>query len=239
MTPVPNPAAVGGQAARMVRRRATTAAEQAIRVIPGLPALLEEAERLLLRASALLEAADEVRSAVAGVARDAGALVQAGAERLQLVDDAVARVETAVSAAYAETARVATVRAETEALMTDAGPLLADLAATVNRLEPTLRRLAPALSRLADSLGPEEAAALAEVGKQLPSLTDRLDGDIAPALGTLETVAPDVRELVDTSKQLNELLGHVPGMGRIRKKMEADQPDDQGRPEAQPPERDG
>ena len=57
----------------------------------------------------------------------------------------------------------------------------------------------------------------------LPSIADKLDADILPVLDTLATVAPDLRDLLDVSKQLNELIGSVPGLGRVKRKIEEDQ----------------
>ena len=57
----------------------------------------------------------------------------------------------------------------------------------------------------------------------LPAIVDKLDADILPVLDTLATVAPDLRDLLDVSKELNELIGSVPGLGRVKKKIEEKQ----------------
>jgi hypothetical protein len=47
-----------------------------------------------------------------------------------------------------------------------------------------------------------------------------LEAEILPILATFGTVAPDVRDLLDTTMELNEILGSVPGLGRIKKRVE-------------------
>ena len=57
----------------------------------------------------------------------------------------------------------------------------------------------------------------------LPTIVDKLDAEILPVLDTLATVAPDLRDLLDVSKELNELISSVPGLGRVKKKIEDNQ----------------
>ena len=57
----------------------------------------------------------------------------------------------------------------------------------------------------------------------LPAIVDKLDADILPVLDTLATVAPDLRDLLDVSKELNELIGAVPGLGRVKRNIEEKQ----------------
>ena len=54
----------------------------------------------------------------------------------------------------------------------------------------------------------------------LPDIAHKLDRDILPVLDTLGTVAPDLRDLLDVSRQLNVMLSAIPGLGRIRKQIE-------------------
>jgi len=63
-------------------------------------------------------------------------------------------------------------------------------------------------------------AALVKVVQTTPELLERVGTEVLPMLATLGTVAPDVQELVETATQLNEMFGHVPGMGRVKKRLE-------------------
>lgn len=89
----------------------------------------------------------------------------------------------------------------------------------IGSLEPSLTALQPTLERLADTTAPAEVDALVGLIDQLPRLAAQLD-DVLPVLGTMSSVAPDLRDLLDTSRELNLLLARAPGFGRIRRRVE-------------------
>ena len=45
----------------------------------------------------------------------------------------------------------------------------------------------------------------------LPDLTERVERDVLPVMATLGTVAPDIHDLLDVSRELNEMLAKLPG----------------------------
>jgi hypothetical protein len=47
--------------------------------------------------------------------------------------------------------------------------------------------------------------------------------EILPILATMTNVAPDIRELLDTTKEFTALLGSLPGLGRIKRRIEEHQ----------------
>jgi hypothetical protein len=55
-----------------------------------------------------------------------------------------------------------------------------------------------------------------QVVNMLPEVVVSLREDVLPILNTLDTVAPDVRELLVVSRELNEMLGAIPGLGRAK-----------------------
>ena len=57
----------------------------------------------------------------------------------------------------------------------------------------------------------------------LPDLTERFERDVLPVMTTLGTVAPDLHDLLDVSRELNEMLGKLPGLGRIKRRVEEEQ----------------
>ena len=93
----------------------------------------------------------------------------------------------------------------------------------VDALEPSLLTLQPTLQRIADTTTPHEVDALVGLVDQLPRLVGSLERDVLPVLGTLKTVAPDIHDLLETSRELNDVLVKVPGMGFLRRKVEEDQ----------------
>jgi len=117
-----------------------------------------------------------------------------------------------------------------EATRADAGYVIAAVDETRERadlllgaLEGPLARLLPTLERLADSTDPREVDALVALVDRLPVIADRVDGEVIPMLRTLSTVAPDLHDLLDVSRELNEMLAKLPGMGRIKRRVDEEQ----------------
>jgi hypothetical protein len=42
-------------------------------------------------------------------------------------------------------------------------------------------------------------------------------------LDSLSTVAPDLHDLLDVSRELNEMLGQIPGISRMKKRIDKQQ----------------
>ncbi len=80
------------------------------------------------------------------------------------------------------------------------------------RLEPPLNELLPVLERLAETTEADEVDAMVALIDQLPALATRVEEDVLPVLDSLTTVAPDLRHLLETSQELNEMLGKIPGI---------------------------
>lgn len=96
----------------------------------------------------------------------------------------------------------------------------------IDGLEPSLTRLQPVLERLAETTDPGEVEALVRMVDHLPELTRRLERDVLPVLGTLGSVAPDLHDLLAVSRELNDMLAKVPGLGRIKKRIDEQQGQD-------------
>ena len=94
-------------------------------------------------------------------------------------------------------------------------------------LSPALIDLQPVLTRLAETTSPAEVDAAVALVDTLPALVQRMHRDVLPVLDSLESVAPDLHELLDVSRQLNEILGSVPGLGRAKKRVEEEREDDE------------
>jgi hypothetical protein len=145
----------------------------------------------------------------------------------------VARVETVVDAATTEVARVGTVVGaaateieRVETVVDGASVQAGRAAALLDVLEPPLTTLQPTLQTLADTTHPEEVAALVTLVDHLPAVTEQFERDILPVLATLGSVAPDLHDLLDVSRELNEILGKIPGLGRIKRRVEEEDEDD-------------
>lgn len=173
--------------------------EALLGAVPRVLSLLDRAEGLLDRAEEVVGRAQSVVGRVEGV-------VEAAATE-------VARVGAVVDGAAMESARVATVVDVASAETTR-------VAALVDGLEPSLTKLQPTLRVLADTTHPDEVAALVTLVDHLPALTDQVERDLLPVLKTLESVAPDLHDLLNVSRELNEILGKIPGVGRIKRRIE-------------------
>ncbi len=191
------------------------ALERTIAMVPRLAAVLTEVESIVRRVGIVVAEVEQTQHR-ATLAVDH---IEAIESRVDAVID---RTETVVDRAATLTAR--------------AEPLL-------DAFQPTLQKLEPLLARIAETTSPDEVDAVVKLIDALPSIADKLDADILPVLDTLATVAPDLRDLLDVSKQLNELIGSVPGLGRVKRKIEEEQDAQDGyRAEEEPkaaPERRG
>jgi hypothetical protein len=110
-----------------------------------------------------------------------------------------------------------------EELLGTLEPLNQRLAGLLDSLEPPLTRLQPTLERLAETTAPHEVDAMVELIDHLPRVAHRMDTDILPILDSLGTVAPDLHDLLDVSRELNEMLAKIPGMSRVKDRVDEQQ----------------
>jgi hypothetical protein len=194
--------------------------EALLGAVPRVLALLDQAEALVARASGIVDRVEGVADAAAAEVARVGAVVEAATAE-------VARVGGVVDAATAEVARVGGVvdaaTAEVErvgGVVDGAGVLVGRATVLIDALEPSLTTLEPTLRTLADTTHPEEVAALVTLVDHLPAVTLQVERDILPIMASLGSVAPDLHELLDVSRELNEILGKIPGIGRLKRRVE-------------------
>jgi ABC-type transporter Mla subunit MlaD len=188
--------------------RGSEQVEALLGAVPRALALLDRAEVLIERASATVDRVGGVVDAATAEVARVGAVVDAATVQVE-------RVGTVVAAAATEIDRVTTVVDGAAVQAGRAGGLL-------DAIEPSLTKLQPTLKTLADTTHPDEVAALVRLVDHLPALTDQVERDVLPVLTTLGSVAPDLHELLNVSRELNEILGKIPGIGRLKKRVEED-----------------
>jgi ABC-type transporter Mla subunit MlaD len=188
--------------------RGSEQVEALLGAVPRALALLDRAEVLIERASATVDRVGGVVDAATAEVARVGAVVDAATVQVE-------RVGTVVAAAATEIDRVTTVVDGAAVQAGRAGGLL-------DAVEPSLTKLQPTLKTLADTTHPDEVAALVRLVDHLPALTDQVERDVLPVLTTLGSVAPDLHELLNVSRELNEILGKIPGIGRLKKRVEED-----------------
>jgi len=85
--------------------------------------------------------------------------------------------------------------------------------------EPALTSLGPTVRRLAETFDPHEVEALVSLIDRLPAVLDQVDRTVLPLLTRL---GPDVHEILDTVKDLRQVLAGLPGVGFLRRRANED-----------------
>ena len=119
------------------------------------------------------------------------------------------RAEQAVAEVAALVARIEETRLEAAAVVSRTDETRARADALIGALEPSLTQLQPTLERLAETTHPDEVDALVQLIDHLPQLVEQVERDLLPVMRTLGTVAPDVHDLLDVSRELNGMLGQA------------------------------
>lgn len=185
--------------------RGVAAIEVVLGLVPKLSGLLDQVAGLVTRVQQLVSDIEATHERVRGVVDRAEAATASADAVIRHAESATARADLVIDRAGALTAQVE--------------PLLAGLS-------PALTDLQPMLTRLAETTSPGEVDAAVALVDTLPDLVQRMHRDILPVLDTLGSVAPDLHELLEVSRQLNEILGSVPGLGRAKKRVEEGHEDD-------------
>jgi ABC-type transporter Mla subunit MlaD len=148
------------------------------------------------------------------------ALLDHGEALMGRVDALITGIENTNRQARAVITRAQATTTAADRVVRQATALTDQLTPLLTTAEPALTRLLPIANRLADTVTPEDVAAAAQLINDLPEIVSKLDRDILPVLDTLGTVAPDLRDLLDVSKDVSEILGAVPGLGRVKRRIE-------------------
>jgi ABC-type transporter Mla subunit MlaD len=151
------------------------------------------------------------------------ALLDQAEALMKRVDALAAGIEEIDRQARALITKAQATTTAADRLVRQATALNGQLTPLVTAAEPALTKLVPIASRLANAVTPDDAAAAAQLINDLPEIVGKLNRDILPVLDTLGTLAPDLRDLLDVSKDVSELLGAVPGLGRVKRRIEDEQ----------------
>ena len=168
--------------------------------------------------SAIERGGDQVEALLGAVPR-ALALLERAEVLLDGAEAAVVRVQQV-------TEEAAGVVARTDLVVDAASEEVARATRLVDAFEPSLTALRPTVETLAATTDPDEVAALVQLVDHLPELTRRVESDVLPVMATLGTVAPDLHDLLTVARELNDMLAKVPGMGRIKRRIDEQEGDD-------------
>ena len=184
-------------------------------IVGRVGATVDSAERAVGRVDGTIDSAE-------GVVRRVGATVDTADELVLDAGGLIERVEPLVD--FADSA-LAPVKPVVEALLVDA-----DLDAEKARLvatrvtevlawaDKTVRLIEPIADDVLESIDPEEVKAVVQFIDHLPELGDRLENDVMPVLVSLDTVAPEVHEILEVAQQCLEAVAGIPGFQLLRRR---------------------
>ncbi len=217
---------------------AYAALDQAVSLVPRVAALLSRLERLADRAEAVIDRVDEVVDLAHGT--------------VERVDGVVGSAEVVVGRTTGVVDAAARTVERTEGVVDGAEVVVGRTSGTVDAAEVVVGRTAGVVDgaaallsrsdelvgRIVATTSDEELEAIVHLIDTLPQAVDALRNDVLPVMSTLGTVAPDLRDLLDIASQLNGVLGSVPGLGRIKRRVEKEQAEedsDSYRADEEPP----
>ena len=177
--------------------------------------LVGQLERIAARAEAALDAVEQTRHRADQLVERADGLVSRTERVIEGAGELVRQTEQVLSGTDQLLAGTGQVSKRADALVSEAGQVVAQHPAAL-----TDRLIAPILDRLASTTSPAEVDAVILLIDTMPELVERMRKEILPILSTMTNVAPDVRELLETTKEFTEILGSVPGLGRLKKRVE-------------------
>lgn len=201
--------------------------DEAGRVVDRVDALLDRleesratADNVLARAEEMLLRVEETRSSADGLLRRTQRAVAGIDETRASAQELITRTDAVVDAADGTIRSTDKVVGWAEVTVSDAGAMVARTRGLLDLVEPSLVRLQPVLERLAETTRPDEVDALATLLDRLPLVTTQFEREVLPIMRTLGTVAPDVADLLEVMSGLHEMLGSVPGLGRVKKRLD-------------------
>ena len=214
---------------------AYTALDHAVSLVPRIAALVGRLEILAARAEGVIGAVDAIQAEAAGVIARTTVVIGAVEEVVGAAAVTVGRAEAVVEAAAGTVERVTrvvdgatVVVGRTSGVVDDASAIVARTAGVVDGADAVLANSSRLVDRITETTSDEELEAIVHLVDTLPQAVDALRTDVLPVMSTLGTVAPDLRDLLDIASQLNGVIGSVPGLGRIKKRVQKAQADEDG-----------
>ncbi|MGW0019850.1 ribulose 1,5-bisphosphate carboxylase large subunit [Rhodococcus sp. NPDC003382] len=192
-------------AARIVLDRTVEVAEFAVSVPGRVVNLLETTEALVGRIDAIATDAREIVARIDDVVTDARATV--------------GRVDAVVDRSSAVVVEVTAVADSAQEVVASVARTSETASELLDTYAPVARQAAPLATQFIDELSAEEVHAAVVLLDQLPELADRMTA-LMPILGTLETVAPEIHELLGVAKDVRQAIVGVPGFNFLRRRGE-------------------
>ena len=203
--------------------------DEAVQVVAALPArvaaLVDEAERLVVRVGETLDRVDAAVGRVEGVVGDAQALVgrvddvaERAAEVAESAAGVAVRAGSVADRADQVVDQIIPVTGAAEGVLESVGTTSAGAQALLEVFQPMTERGAPLLQHFIDEFSVEELQALIKLVDQVPQFTEHMETDIMPILATLDRVGPDMHELLEVLKDVRLAIQGVPGLSLFRRR---------------------
>ena len=184
-----------------VVRRVDGTVDSAEGVVRRVDGTIDSAESVVARVRTTVDTADDL-------VLDAGGLIERVVPLVDVADSTFAQVRPVVEALLvdadldAETARVVATR------MTE----------VLAWADKTIRLLEPIADDVLESVDPDEIKAVIQFIDHLPALGDTLENDVMPVLASLDTVAPEVHQILEVAQQCLEAVAGIPGFQLLRRR---------------------
>jgi len=147
---------------------------------------------------------------------------------LDQVEVLISRIEAISDGAEIAVAKANAVAEAAATVVSTAGHTSASAQTLIGLYEPLATKAAPLAQRFVDDLTEEEIHAAIGLVNHLPELTLRMEG-LMPILATLDTVSPEIHQLLEEVQGVRQAIQGVPGFKFFRKRGEAQEDEDYAR----------
>lgn len=140
-------------------------------------------------------------------------------EMLDEVSALMVRINAVVDAAQLVVAEAATTTRSAEGVVDSASKASVTALELVELFDPIAQRSAPFAKKFVDHLDEAEVDAAIAMVDQLPGLVEHMEA-VIPILATLDTVSPEIHELLGVTKDVRRAVIGIPGFKFFRNRGE-------------------
>lgn len=234
-----------------VLRQLALAPARVVVMLERLEALLTNVEDVVIRVEAVIDAAAQTVANTNTVLGEVGAVLDRVNATVTEADRAVERVHNTVGAADSVVGEtevlvgraqpllrfgedtIARVQPVVEASLRQAAfdPSRAEemaqrVLAVVSYAERTVHLLQPLSDEVLASLDPHEIQAITAMIDTVPQVAESLRNDVLPVLASLDTVAPEIHEILEVAKECLEAFSGIPGFRFLQRRGDRDDNDE-------------
>ncbi|WP_206491653.1 ribulose 1,5-bisphosphate carboxylase large subunit [Rhodococcus sp. KRD162] len=138
---------------------------------------------------------------------------------LSNIETLMTRIDAVVDSADAVVARVERTTGAADAVVTTASAASESALSVIESFGPIAEKSAPMARRFVDNLSENEVDAAIAMVDQLPGLLDHMEA-LLPILTTLDTVSPEIHELLGVTKDVRRAVIGIPGFKFFRNRGE-------------------